>query len=162
MSDVEPYKSVPGPGLVAAAGWAVPGLGYVLIGEKVRGLVAGITILFLFVFGCLIGGVRVVDVPGFTGDGQRITAPGASPLQMVFDKPWFVPQILTGMPAVVASYASVAVSADYVRTTARLWDIGTLYCAIAGMLNLLILIDAAHRSARIRDDDPSNFKMPSR
>ena len=33
-------------------------------------------------------------------------------------------------------------------STARIFDIGTLYTAVAGMLNLLVIIDATYRSTR--------------
>ena len=34
-----------------------------------------------------------------------------------------------------------------IEAKARLFEIGTLYTAVAGMLNLLTVIDAAHRAA---------------
>ncbi|HQY88496.1 MAG TPA: hypothetical protein PK402_07545, partial [Tepidisphaeraceae bacterium] len=57
--------------VVALAGWIVPGLGYILIGERWRGIIAGVTIILLYVCGTLIGGVRVVDVPGYDARGAR-------------------------------------------------------------------------------------------
>jgi hypothetical protein len=38
--------------------------------------------------------------------------------------------------------------AGYVLSHARVNEIGTLYTAVAGMLNLLAIIDSAYRSAR--------------
>ena len=55
--------------LVAAAGWALPGLGYGLGGDKWRGIMGGSAVVALFVAGLFIGGVRVVDLPGFA-DGH--------------------------------------------------------------------------------------------
>jgi hypothetical protein len=37
-----------------------------------------------------------------------------------------------------------------IETKARLAEIGTLYTAVAGMLNLLTIIDASHRAGRVR------------
>jgi hypothetical protein len=39
------------------------------------------------------------------------------------------------------------VSDAYPAAKSRLGEIGTLYTAIAGMLNLLAIIDASHRAA---------------
>jgi hypothetical protein len=46
----------------------------------------------------------------------------------------------------------LASSATYrnIEAKARLAEIGTLYTAVAGMLNLLTIIDASHRAARIK------------
>jgi len=151
---------VPPPALVALAGWAVPGLGYGLIGHRARGVVAGATVLLLYVGGLLIGGVRVVDVPGHTYDGAgQLRTAGftlARALPLLMEKPWFIPQSLAGPITFVAASASNRVAAAYpgVKTTARLYDIGTLYTAVAGMLNLFVVIDAAHRAGQIRDADP--------
>ena len=80
------------------------------------------------------------------------------------DKPWFVGQILCGPIALAASAvsihaarptaAAVAASDSPVQTVAishaRSWEIGTLYTAVAGMLNLLAMIDSAFRAEQIR------------
>lgn len=127
-------RSVPPP-IVALATWVIPGSGYWLIGEKARGLTVGITIIILFVLGLLIGGVKVVDPP-----------PNAlsSPINAITQKPWFVGQILAG-PITLLS-GSIGKSEQYYTSHARVNEIGTLYTAVAGMLNLLAIIDAAYRA----------------
>ncbi|MFT3785587.1 MAG: hypothetical protein QM770_05410 [Tepidisphaeraceae bacterium] len=151
---------LPPPALVAAAGWVLPGLGYWLVRERGRALVAGITILLLFVSGLLIGGVRVIDVPGYDGNGvdlrtKRGPIANRNIIQNTFDKAWYIPQLMVGPVTLGMSYFSVQLAqAHEARATAKLWDIGTLYTAVAGMLNLFILIDAAHRSAKAREKDP--------
>jgi hypothetical protein len=131
------------PPVVALAGWLVPGAGYWLIGQRARALVCGATILVVFVMGILISGVRVVQAPDMTGPGN--------PIQRVLTKPWFIGQALAGPVGIATAYASdqLAHSAAYgkVEAKARLAEIGTLYTAVAGMLNLLTIIDAAHRAA---------------
>jgi len=123
--------SVPAP-LAALVAWLVPGAGYLLIGQRARGLTVGITILTLFVMGLLIGGLRVVDPP----DSYR------QPLQAVYQRPWFVGQILVGPLTLVAASQARAVPYSH----ARVWEIGVLYTAVAGMLNLLAIIDTAYRA----------------
>jgi hypothetical protein len=127
-------SSIPAP-VVALATWVVPGSGYWLIGQKARALTVGITILVLFVLGLVIGGVRVVDVPA----GVLST-----PVNAVSQKPWFVGQILAGPITLLAS--SVGHNDGYYASHSRVNEIGTLYTAVAGMLNLLAIIDAAYRA----------------
>ena len=149
----------PPPPVVAIAAWLVPGLGYVLIGERRRALFAGITIFIVFLLGLLIAGVRCVDVPGFDVDGTlkrqgSQTILTNQPIRAIADKPWYIPQILAGPLTIATSIWSVEISGSVDKSTARLWDIGTLYTAVAGMLNLLVIIDAAHRAALIREANP--------
>jgi hypothetical protein len=150
----------PSPPIIAIAGWLVPGLGYALIGERARALIVGTTIVAIFILGLLIAGVRCIDVPGYDANGElrqigrNQTLIGSAPLAAIRDKPWYIPQILAGPLTIGASVWSVSASAGAAKATGRLWDIGTLYTAVAGMLNLLVIIDAAYRSAKIREDNP--------
>jgi hypothetical protein len=133
MSSSSKTSSVPAP-VVALAAWLVPGAGYLISGQRARGLTVGIAILSLFVLGCLIGGARVVDAPeGF-----------ASPFSALMQKPWFIGQILAGPITLIT--ASIAKAPEFVVSHARVNEIGTLYTAIAGMLNLLAIIDSTHRA----------------
>lgn len=153
-----PYLPAP---LVALAGWILPGLGYVLIGQRARGLIAGITILATFVLGLLIGGVRVVDVPGYDAKGQQLILRLPNGQQVwalkyrfvgeVFNKPWYIAQTLVGPANIVATWGSLETARQGTpQATARIYDIGVLYTAVAGMLNLLVIIDAAYRSTKPR------------
>lgn len=157
-----PRHALPAP-VVALAGWLVPGAGYALIGQRARALFSGVAIVVVFMMGLLIAGVRCVDVPGYDaygnvrtvgrlGKGQSVLR--ADPVHAILDKPWYIPQVLTGPIALGASVWSVKVSDTVGKSTGRLWDIGTLYTAVAGMLNLLTILDAAHRAAKIRDANP--------
>ena len=141
------------PPIIAAAGWLVPGLGYWIIGERGRAMLAGISIGLLFMLGVLISGVRCIDVPSFDAKGQLVRSKGKpqifdSPFKAVLEKPWYIPQILAGPLTIATSVWSVKVSDTYPKATARMYDIGTLYTAIAGMLNLLVIIDSAYRGAK--------------
>lgn len=158
---------MPNPFIVAVAAWALPGLGYWLIGARGRALVSGTTIVILYVLGLLIGGIRVIDVPGYDGLGFAFgTNPAVRQIRpkplttAVFEKAWYIPQSLVGPINIAASYGSLqAARAGHARSTAKLADIGTLYTAVAGMLNLFVLIDAAHRAAKSREDDPRLERM---
>jgi hypothetical protein len=145
--------------------------------------VIGATIDAMFLFGLLIAGVRVIDVPGYDDLGERVIVDGAGnkigradiqrgragewallarPLSEVANKPWFVGQVLAGPMCLFAARVSLDVSqpvnaergnvSAVPRTHARLAEFGTLYTAIAGMLNLLAIIDSAYRAGTGDDD----------
>jgi len=140
-------RPVPSP-IVALVAWLVPGAGYWLVGQRARGLTVGITVLTLFVGGLWIGGLRVVEAPPMGTGG-----PLRYPLQVIQQRPWFIGQFLAGPISLVPVIAknsvppgelAVRLPASHVRVN----EIGTLYTAIAGMLNLLTIIDAAYRAGR--------------
>jgi hypothetical protein len=143
MSTLSAENNAPPP-LVALAGWVVPGAGYWLIGERARAVTVGATILAVFLFGILVAGIRVVQAPEMNGQGNFA--------QKVLQRPWFIGQALAGPVGLGAAYVSaeLAKSPTYknVEAKARLAEIGTLYTAVAGMLNLLTIIDASTRAAR--------------
>jgi hypothetical protein len=129
-----PEPIMPPPPLVALVGWLIPGAGYWLIGQRARAITVGVTIVALFVLGLLIGGIRVVEAPT-----------GASP-QKILQKAWFIPQALTGPIAVATHMAAEKWVPEKVVSTARVNEIGTLYTAVAGLLNLMVVMDAALRA----------------
>jgi hypothetical protein len=179
--------------LVGISAWLIPGSGYVLIGERSRGITAGITIILLFLAGIIVGGIRIMDPPGWgqygymtqlvskgQGDEDVTTvdpttqaeandptlvsgghAAGAAlwnePINQLSDKPWYVGQILCGPLTLAASAISVSAAHPPLgaitptegvpASHSRNWEIGELYTAVAGMLNLLVIIDSAHRAS---------------
>lgn len=140
--------------IVAFAGWVIPGLGYYLIGQKKRSYISGIAIILTFWLGIWIGGIRVIDVPGYDQNGQpRLDRQGRWLLKQSFAgevmyKPWYIAQSLNGPMNFLATWVSLDQAQKGVRmSTARIFDIGTLYTAIAGMLNLLVIIDSAYRAS---------------
>jgi hypothetical protein len=185
------------PPAAAVAGWLLPGAGYWMIGQRCRGVVVGITIITLFVMGLLIGGVRVLEVPGYGPNGLPIrmirgqfqnrnsgevsnvvvpvedghSLPGyrmisgrpigpvmlTAPFNEIRDKPWSIAQVMAGPISLLAGAWSVEQArpietpegtvAAGSRSHARLNEIGVLYTAVAGMLNLMVIIDAAYRAA---------------
>jgi hypothetical protein len=143
MSQMSKMSLVPAP-VVALVGWLLPGAGCWLVRQRARSLTVGISIIGLFILGLLIGGMRVVEAPETENRG---------PLQIVLDKPWFVGQVLAG-PMALASAALGKPAAESGRpegvymSHSRMNEIGTLYTAVAGMLNLLAIIDATSRAVQ--------------
>jgi len=156
-----------------------------LLGDRARGLTVGITVVVLFVGGLLIGGVRVLEVPGYGPHGRPLETVvvrdrqsglredvveetsdenqrdlgwvmRVHPIDEIRNKPWSIAQVMAGPLAVAAGAGAVMASERDVatglpvgaRSHARVNEIGVLYTAIAGMLNLLAIIDASHRAAQ--------------
>jgi hypothetical protein len=130
-SQSHPVASGPPPALVALCGWLIPGAGYWMLGEKMRAAIICVVVLAVFAGGTLIGGIAVVSAP--------------DSMSAVMDKPWFIGQALAGPISVAAAVKASRLDPDNVSTS-RSWELGTLYTAIAGMLNLLVVIDATHRA----------------
>jgi hypothetical protein len=189
------------PFLVGAFAWLVPGGGYFLVGQRGRAMVVGISIVALFLGGILIGGIRIMDPPGwgqygfedqfvqrydrqhqeYSTDITRIEPSSAAqaqdprdsdqdkvlgsalfsePISELSDKPWYVGQILCGPITLAASVLSVDLAKPTTNSTppqegvpmshSRSWEIGALYTAVAGMLNLLAIIDSTYRAGTLR------------
>jgi Family of unknown function (DUF6677) len=174
---------MPPPPLVVLVGWLLPGAGYWLIGQRSRGAVVGITILLLFLFGLLIGGIRVVDSAFIESEkehAERIdreqndanrNPPVSSPNlpTRVLQKPWFIGQFFAGPVALISDWIGTTweqkeprepenrdewrernrkpLNAGSPFSHARVYEIGVLYTAVAGMLNLMAIIDSAYRAA---------------
>ena len=143
--------------LVALGGWVLPGLGHVLAGHTRRGVIVGVTLLLLFTAGLLIGGIDVVDRKN--------------------DTLWFAGQALLGPVALGADYAHRRLDdardaqvAGYARghnlsdeqalnalreegtvayrtSVGRVNELGTLYATLAGVMNLLVILDAVGKAS---------------
>lgn len=111
------------------AAWVFPGLGHIVRGEKRRGRLIMLGMLFLVLSGVLVGGVDCVD-------RQR-------------DRLWFLAQSLCG-PIV---FAADAVNQNYVQKLPdeeryraialnKPNEMGTLFVALAGLMNLVVILDA--------------------
>jgi len=125
-----------GPGLLAVV---LPGLGHAALGKGRRGAYVAVGVLGLFFGGVLIGGVDSIDRRN--------------------DPWWFVGQALVGPVAFGVDWANHALSQSdppatagegweettppsRVRSIAHANEMGMLFATIAGMLNLIAVIDA--------------------
>jgi hypothetical protein len=116
----------PGAALLA---WILPGLGHIAIGQRRRGWLMMIGILFLFFSGILIGGIDVVD--------------------MKQDRLWFIAQACNGPIAFIADFLnqSLLKTADattqaHLTSLGNINSTGTLYIALGGLMNLVLILDA--------------------
>ncbi len=134
--------------------WLVPGLGHIYLGHRVRGLVCLVTITVTFWTGVAIGGVQA------TVDPNERTL-------------WFRAQLCTGgntlaayglhravEPRPAAGQRPAVVLAHWLSS-----EVGVHYTGVAGLLNLLIILDALGRAdapspKRIRRDHPPGVPRP--
>jgi hypothetical protein len=150
QNDIQKAQIMAAPApLVALAGWLVPGAGYWLIGHRARALTVGLTIIGLFVLGVLLAGMRVVEAPNLAGPGPLVSR--------ILDRPWFIGQVLAGplglAAAGVSHWAAGSPTYAHLLSHSRLAEIGTLYTAVAGMLNLMAIIDATDRAGSGKKQD---------
>jgi hypothetical protein len=109
-------------------GWILPGLGHISLGQKRRGTLIMVGILFLVLCGALVGGIDAVD---HNKDGL-----------------WFIAQVWCG-PVVIGidllnqtilAPLPIADKATYVGLS-HVNEIGTLCIAMAGLMNFVVLLD---------------------
>jgi len=125
--------------------WVFPGLGHLYLGDRARGIVLMAAITLTFWTGIAIGGVRETVDP----QHQRL---------------WFTAQLLTGGNTLSALAWH---EADRVRQAKAgqhpepsHWasvDVGSHYTGVAGLMNLLVILDAIGRA----EGAPSRRRRPS-
>jgi uncharacterized iron-regulated membrane protein len=115
----------------AILAWLWPGLGHISLGHKYRGLLIMFGVLFLVLTGLLVGGLDAVDRKE--------------------DRLWYYAQSLCGPIAMAADYANQ----NYIKALpeeklnratglGRVNELGTLFVALAGLMNLVVILDALH------------------
>lgn len=142
--------------LVAAV--VLPGLGHIIGGERTRGLLIAAGVLGLFFGGLFIGGIDVVDskedrVWFF---GQALVGPVAFGVDWVHQSQFKVidpatKQLRSAYPDEGRDANGMAVKGGKPpnrKSLNKVNDLGTLYATIAGMLNLVCILDAGWPSRR--------------
>ncbi|WP_432798656.1 DUF6677 family protein [Poriferisphaera sp. WC338] len=119
----------------AIATWILPGLGHILIGEKKRGLILLISILFIWLLGLLVGGVSIFNrelySPWFFG--QILLSPSIIIWQIQEFLVSSPPDILPGPQNIFQpAYGFPETQALFLTT-------------LAGLLNVLAIIDVLYR-----------------
>ncbi|MCC6579137.1 MAG: hypothetical protein IT440_01760 [Phycisphaeraceae bacterium] len=138
----------------AIAGWVVPGLGHALIGQKTRAIILAVTIGSLWLGGFLIGGICVFDQQEHPAWflGQVLVGPSlAANAYLNHQKLRFI----DGKPSPDRPYA-------YEPSYGRVNEQGILYTALAGLLNLLALLDVVYRQPRSAKDAGKDHAGPAR
>ncbi len=126
---------IPIAGLLA---WLIPGMGHIYLGFRRRGLILLVTITLTFWMGVAIGGVR-----GTVDPNNR--------------RAWFAAELCTGVNALAALYIHYNLGMvpraapnrsgrqEYVGHWLAV-DVGIHYAGVAGLLNVLVILDAVARA----------------
>ena len=126
------------PAVHCAAGWAIPGLGHWLQGRRARGVLLFAVLVGLFVLGTVFS--------------------ESSNLSRERHFYYWTAQVFLGLPAIGAELLSgrPPVTGPIPRV-----DLGLFYAALAGLLNLIALIDVyGYQAARLADQDPVEERHP--
>lgn len=107
--------------IVALLGWLIPGAGHLAIKETKRAAIIFVTVTVLFVTGLYIGSIGIID---------PVTA-----------RLWYMAQLMVS--PVVFLLANIAQSRGY-EVFGHPQDIGQIYTAVAGLLNLLCILSAVY------------------
>ena len=107
--------------IVALLAWLAPGAGHYILKEKKRAVIIFATIVIIFCTGLYVGSIGVIDPVGAW--------------------PWYIAQIMnTPMVAVVGHLTAGGGFPSYGKPN----EIGQIYTSIAGLLNLLCIVNAVY------------------
>lgn len=107
--------------IVGLLAWLVPGAGHLMLGKTRHAIVIFVTVVLTLGAGLYIGSIGVINPVGA--------------------KPWYVAQVMN-TPA-VAALGQVTREGDY-PVYGRPNEIGQIYTSIAGLLNLLCIVNAVY------------------
>ncbi len=107
--------------IIGIFAWLIPGAGYYMLNEKRRAAIIFVTIILIFCLGIYVGSIGVIDPIG-----ARI---------------WYSAQIATS--PLVALLGRISAGSDY-PVYGRAKDLGQIYTAVAGLLNLLSIINTLY------------------
>ncbi len=108
---------------VGLLAWVIPGAGHFMINEKKRSIIIFVTIVITFLIGLYIGSIGIID---------RADA-----------KTWYLAQILNS-PMVAALGHLTSNAPEKYQVYGRPCEIGQYYTSIAGLLNLLCIVNAVY------------------
>lgn len=123
--------------LVGVVAWLIPGGGHWMLGMKDRGAVIFVSICSTFLIGMLLGSVFQVD----PHRGH------------IF---WYILQVFAGLPTIITTLlqdilsqsAAIRDMHGEIHIFGRGVDLGELYTRVAGLLNLMCILDALMHSFR--------------
>ena len=110
--------------LVGVLSWLIPGAGHWLLGLRARGVIIFCAVCATFLLGTILGSVEVID-PHHA-------------------RAWFCAQIQCGLPAIIATLLQNP-NIGITDISGRGVDFGQVYAGVAGLLNVLCILDALTR-----------------
>ncbi len=122
---------------VGLLAWMIPGAGHFLIKENKRAIIISVTIILTFCTGLYIGSIGIINPAGA--------------------KPWYVAQIMNS--PIVAALGYLAKTGDY-SVFGKPNEIGQIYTSIAGLLNLLCIVNAVYLAHLCKIETAGDSKCP--
>ena len=113
-------KPVAHPAMCAALSWLAPGLGHAKAGQKDKGVLLGSAVVIVFALGLLFSGGHAVDRAQYSV--------------------WWIGQNLFGGGSLFAALVTGPMSSSGER--AMDLDLGIVLCTVAGLMNLVVMVDA--------------------
>ena len=107
--------------VVALLSWLVPGGGYYFLNEKKRSIIIFSTVVLIFSVGLYVGSIGVIDP--------------------VRSWPWYIAQIMNS-PMVM--FIGFSTAGGGYRVYGWPNEIGQIYTSVAGLLNLLCIVNAVY------------------
>ena len=134
--------------LTGVVGWWVPGAGHWLIGERKRAVIIFFSLMFTFGFGLYIGSIATIDAPDPWHIVKVIYSLAAHkpPASSMGGSPWYWAQIFFSPGVGYIAHLSVALHLD---SFGKPREIGEIYTGVAGLLNLLCVVNAVYMAHRI-------------
>ncbi len=116
----------PNPWIAALLAWLFPGAGHFYIGMRAKGLLFLVVLLGLFLAGLVVAEFHAVRL-------ER------HPI-------YYAAYVFLGIPTLIATFATSSLEATRYMPRETL---GTLYCATAALLNVLVILDIFGSRGRI-------------
>jgi hypothetical protein len=128
------------------AAWALPGLGHLLLGQRKRGVIIMVTILTLWSMGLLLGGIGAVDRKPMT-DGKTplswwFFCQSGNAANVIADQVLQRFFLHTGQPTLD--------NPVFEPSQGKLNEQGVLYTSLAGLLNILAILDVIYCDPKYR------------
>lgn len=120
------------PALAAGVSWIVPGLGHALAGQKGKGALMGAAVALVFALGMVFSHGHAVD---------RAIA-----------SVWWIGEMLFGGGALFAALVTAPIE---MTSFPENLELGTNLCTVAGLMNLVVMVDAFTVAER------SSFPLPA-
>ncbi len=108
--------------VIAIVAWLVPGLGHWFLGHRGRAVVIFLSICATFLLGLFLGGLEMIE-----------------PQRSIM---WFLGYMLAGIPGIISYLLQ---NPQIHPGFGRGFDIGQVYAGVAGLLNLLCILDVLMR-----------------
>jgi hypothetical protein len=107
--------------IVALLAWLVPGVGHFVLKEKKRAIIIFVTVVMIFSTGLYIGSIGVIDPVGAW--------------------PWYLAQIMNSPMVIIVGHLTAG---GGFPVYGKPNEIGQMYTSIAGLLNLLCIVNAVY------------------